>query len=57
MRFSRTAAFSRARGIYADPFSGKAQWGLVAAPQGGIAGVYSLSAGRQAGEYLYTPPY
>lgn len=43
------------RRIYADPFSGKAQWGLVPAPQGGIMGVYSLAAGRAAGEFSYVP--
>jgi hypothetical protein len=31
------------RRIYADPFTGKAEWGLVQAPGGGIAGVHSLS--------------
>ena len=31
------------RKIYADPLTGKAEWGLVKAPEGGIMGVYSLS--------------
>jgi hypothetical protein len=32
------------RRIYADPMSGKAQWGIVEVPGGGgIMGVYSLS--------------
>ena len=31
------------RRIYADPMTGKREWGLVNAPQGGIMGVYSLS--------------
>jgi type II secretory pathway pseudopilin PulG len=31
------------RRLYADPLTGKPQWGMVAAPQGGIMGVYSLS--------------
>lgn len=31
------------RRLYADPVTGKAQWGVVAAPQGGIMGVHSLS--------------
>jgi hypothetical protein len=35
------------RKIYSDPMNGKAEWGLVAAPQGGIMGVRSLS-GTQA---------
>ena len=34
------------RRIYADPMTGKRQWGLVEAPQGGIMGVYSLSPAR-----------
>jgi len=28
---------------YTDPITGKAEWGIVKAPDGGIAGVYSLS--------------
>jgi type II secretory pathway pseudopilin PulG len=31
------------RRIYADPMTGKAQWGLIEAPEGGIMGVRSLS--------------
>jgi type II secretory pathway pseudopilin PulG len=31
------------RRIYVDPMTGKAEWGLVAAPGGGVMGVYSLS--------------
>jgi type II secretory pathway pseudopilin PulG len=31
------------RRIYTDPFTGKAEWGTVKAPDGGIAGVYSLA--------------
>ncbi len=31
------------RKIYADPLTGKSQWGTVAAPGGGIMGMYSLS--------------
>lgn len=31
------------RRLYADPITGSSQWGLVKAPDGGIAGVYSLS--------------
>jgi type II secretory pathway pseudopilin PulG len=33
----------RLRQIYADPFTREQDWGLVAAPEGGIMGVYSLS--------------
>lgn len=32
------------RRIYRDPLTGNARWGIVDAPDGGIAGVYSLSA-------------
>src|SRR5215831_6762883 len=31
------------RRIYKDPMTGSSQWGTVAAPGGGIMGVYSLS--------------
>jgi type II secretory pathway pseudopilin PulG len=31
------------RRIYADPMTGKAEWGLVKGPGNGIMGVYSLS--------------
>ncbi len=31
------------RKLYIDPMTGKAEWGVIAAPTGGIMGVYSLS--------------
>lgn len=31
------------RRVYADPMTGKAEWGLIKAPGGGIMGVHSLS--------------
>lgn len=34
------------RRIFADPMTGKPEWGLVPAPGGGIMGVYSLSPGH-----------
>ncbi len=34
------------RKVYRDPMTGKAEWGLVMAPGGGVEGVYSLSTGR-----------
>jgi hypothetical protein len=34
------------RKIYHDPMTGKSEWGLVFAPEGGISGVHSLSAAR-----------
>ena len=33
------------RRLYADPITGKADWGLIPAPGGGIMGVYSLATG------------
>jgi type II secretory pathway pseudopilin PulG len=38
-------AFNRRylRKLYADPLTGKPEWGLVESPEGGIMGVYSLS--------------
>ena len=34
------------RHIYPDPITGKAEWGLVPAPGGGIMGIHSLSDAR-----------
>jgi type II secretory pathway pseudopilin PulG len=34
------------RRIYADPITGKAEWGLVIAPGGGVMGVYSPAPGK-----------
>lgn len=34
------------RRIYADPLTGRTDWGVVKAPDGGIAGVYSLAPGK-----------
>jgi len=31
------------RRIYPDPLTGKPEWGLMEAPQGGVMGVYSTS--------------
>ena len=31
------------RKIHVDPITGKAEWGLISAPQGGIMGVHSMS--------------
>lgn len=33
------------RKLYGDPFTGKREWGLVKAPDGGVMGVYSLAGG------------
>lgn len=40
-RYQATQRFLRK--IYVDPMTGKAEWGVVKAPNEGIAGVYSLS--------------
>jgi type II secretory pathway pseudopilin PulG len=34
------------RRVYVDPITGNAEWGIVRAPDGGVLGVYSLSAAR-----------
>jgi len=34
------------RKLYPDPMTGKAEWGFVKGPDGGIGGVYSLSEDR-----------
>lgn len=34
------------RRLYRDPMTGEARWGTIAAPDGGIMGVYSLSSGK-----------
>jgi type II secretory pathway pseudopilin PulG len=33
------------RKVFIDPFTGKAEWGVVQAPSGGIMGIYSLAEG------------
>ena len=44
VRDPRTPAIRRhLRRVFVDPITNKAEWGLVAAPEGGIMGVYSLS--------------
>jgi type II secretory pathway pseudopilin PulG len=55
------------RRVYADPITGKPQWDLIPAPEGGIMGVRSVSTGRPlrtiAGaetygswQFVYDPP-
>lgn len=36
------------RKVYADPLTGKAEWGLVRGPNGVIVGIYSLAEGEPA---------
>jgi hypothetical protein len=43
-RFLRTQRYLRR--LYADPMTGKAEWKPVAAPEGGIMGVTSLSTAK-----------
>ena len=33
------------RKLYADPLTGKQEWGIIDAPDGGIMGIYSLAQG------------
>jgi hypothetical protein len=49
------------RQIYRDPMTGKAQWGLIPAPEGGVMGIYSLSELRPIRtaadwKFTYAPP-
>jgi type II secretory pathway pseudopilin PulG len=34
------------RKLYADPLSGREEWGMLRGPDGGIVGVYSLAPGK-----------
>jgi type II secretory pathway pseudopilin PulG len=43
------------RKLYRDPMTGKAQWGLVKAPDGGVQGVYSLSDERPIKQSGFEP--
>lgn len=45
------------RKIYADPMTGKAEWGTVPAPGGGIMGIFSLSAGTPIKIALFPPEF
>jgi len=44
------------RRIYVDPMTAKAQWGVVAAPSGGIMGVYSLSTAEPVKTGAFAQP-
>jgi len=44
------------RRVYPDPMSGKAEWGLIDAPGGGIAGVYSRSEAKPLKTGNFAPP-
>lgn len=43
------------RRVYPDPFTAKAEWGLIRAPDEGIAGVYSLAAGKPLKRDNFSP--
>jgi type II secretory pathway pseudopilin PulG len=45
------------RRIYLDPMTGKPEWGLVPAPDGGILGVYSLSEQAPLKRSGFPAPY
>ena len=45
------------RKLYADPFTGQANWGLVPSPEGGILGVYSQSTGTPLRRANFPPQY
>jgi type II secretory pathway pseudopilin PulG len=44
------------RRIYPDPVTGKTEWGLVMAPEGGIMGVFSLSEREPMKRANFAPP-
>jgi len=43
------------RRIYPDPFTGKAEWGLIKTPSGSIMGVYSLAPGIPVKQAQFAP--
>lgn len=43
------------RRIYPDPMTGKSEWGMVAAPGGGVQGVYSVSPERPLKQSGFEP--
>lgn len=45
------------RRLYRDPLTGKAQWGLLIAPEGGIMGVHSQGQGRPQKQTGFPAPY
>jgi type II secretory pathway pseudopilin PulG len=45
------------RRIYVDPLTGSAEWGTVAAPGGGIAGVFSRAGGRPLKSAQFPPEF
>lgn len=54
-RFLTTQRYLRR--IYADPMTGKADWGLVQAPSGGIMGIRSRSTSRAVGRMALVSAY
>lgn len=45
------------RKIFADPLTGNVQWGIVQAPGGGIAGVYSLHEAKPIRTTNFSPEF
>jgi len=45
------------RKLYTDPITGKAEWGTLPAPGGGIMGVYSLSTDKPIKVALFPPEF
>jgi len=54
-RFSHTVRHLRR--IYPDPITRSVEWGVVKGPDGGIAGVYSLSEGKPFKKANFPLPY
>lgn len=54
-RFPQTVRHLRR--IYPDPMTRSVEWGVVKGPDGGIAGVYSLSAGKPFRKANFPSPY
>jgi type II secretory pathway pseudopilin PulG len=45
------------RQIYPDPLTGRPDWGTIAAPGGGIMGVYSLSPAKAVKRFGFPPEF
>jgi type II secretory pathway pseudopilin PulG len=45
------------RQIYPDPLTGRAEWGTVQAPDGGVMGVYSLSPATAVKRFGFPPEF
>lgn len=45
------------RRLFVDPMTGRPDWGLIRAPEGGIMGVYSQGSGAPLRHANFQPPY